>query len=295
MKTEEINIRDPYILCSNRKYYLYGTRSATTWGLAEGFDCYESSDLENWEGPFEIFHRQEDFLLDRAYWAPECYEIDGKYYLITTLGSENKKKAVYALVSDSPKGPFLMHSDGALTPEGWCCIDGSLHFEGDGRLYLIFSHSFEDVPTGDMVAVELSRDLKRAVSGPRVLFNAVTAPWAKPVPFAKAEFNMDGDVYFTDGPCAYRLKDKTLMIVWSSWTEQGYGVGMAVSGDGTIGGEWRHQEEKLYPGNGGHGMIFCTYEGDLKYLMHYPNDIYQERPCFFDLVEEQGRLKLVRG
>ncbi len=293
MKTNEINIRDPFILCSNHRYYLYGTRSATTWGLAEGFDCYESSDLMDWEGPFEIFHRQEDFPFDRAFWAPECYEIGGKYYLITTLGSETKKKSVYALVSESPKGPFLMHSEGSLSPKGWCSIDGSLYFERDGRILLIFSHSFEDVPTGDMVAVELSKDLKKAVSEPRVLFDAVAAPWSKPVPFAKAEFGMEGDVYFTDGPCAHRMDDDRLMIIWSSWSDQGYAVGVAVSEDGTMDGTWRHQKETVYPGNGGHGMIFKTYEGKLKYTMHYPNDLFQERPCFFDVAETEKGLRLI--
>ena len=38
MKTDEINIRDPYILCDNGIYYLYGTRAETCWGKAEGFD-----------------------------------------------------------------------------------------------------------------------------------------------------------------------------------------------------------------------------------------------------------------
>ena len=59
MKTTEINIRDPYILVHGSKYYLYGTRSATCWGPADGFDCYVSEDKENWEGPIEIFHTTE--------------------------------------------------------------------------------------------------------------------------------------------------------------------------------------------------------------------------------------------
>jgi hypothetical protein len=83
------------------------------------------------------------------------------------------------------------------------------------------------------------------------------------------------------------------MIVWSSWSEQGYAVGMTVSEDGLIDGTWSHLKEKLYPGNAGHGMIFRTYDGTLKYLMHYPNDLYHERPCFFDLIEEKGRLRLI--
>ncbi len=44
MKTNEVNIRDPFVLLHGGKYYLYGTRSATCWGSAEGFDCYVSED-----------------------------------------------------------------------------------------------------------------------------------------------------------------------------------------------------------------------------------------------------------
>ena len=51
MRTNEINIRDPYILLHGDRYYLYGTRSASCWGLMDGFDCYVSDDLENWSDP----------------------------------------------------------------------------------------------------------------------------------------------------------------------------------------------------------------------------------------------------
>ena len=65
LNREKVNIRDPYILLHEGIYYLYGTRSATCWGEADGFDCYKSEDLENWEGPIEIFHRPEGFFADR--------------------------------------------------------------------------------------------------------------------------------------------------------------------------------------------------------------------------------------
>ena len=42
---QEINIRDPFVLLDNGVYYLYGTRGATCWGKASGFDVYFSGDL----------------------------------------------------------------------------------------------------------------------------------------------------------------------------------------------------------------------------------------------------------
>jgi len=51
MKNGEINIRDPFVLVYDGKYYLYGTRGATCWGPADGFDVYVGTDLEHWDGP----------------------------------------------------------------------------------------------------------------------------------------------------------------------------------------------------------------------------------------------------
>ncbi len=290
MTLEDIYLRDPFILKTKSKYYMYGSRSKTLWTVADGFDCYISEDLIHWEGPVEIFKRDEQFPYDRAYWAPECYEIDGKYYLVTTMASENKKKAVYALIADNPTGPFKMHSKGSLTPDDWCAIDGALYRDDTDQLFLIFSHSFEDQPDGNMMAIPVSDDLSQSTGEPFYLFNAVEAPWARPVPFAKKAFNLDGDVYFTDGPCLHHLKDGSLINIWSSWSEQGYAVGICKSTNGSIKGPWQHLKKTLFPADGGHGMLFTTYEGQLKYLLHSPNTFEEEKPVIFDVIEQDDTL-----
>ena len=292
MRTEEINVRDPYVLLHEGMYYLYGTRSATCWGPADGFDCYRSGDLENWEGPFEIFRRPEGFFADRSYWAPECYAHDGKFYLIATLGAPDRKKGVYALVADSPLGPFVPTGDQPLTPADWACIDGSIFWD-NGRPWLLFSHSFEDEPNGDMCAVELTADLCSAVSEPIRLFSATEAPWAMPIPFAEVEFGMSGDVYFTDGPCIHRMESGALVMLWSSWSTQGYAVGSAISHSGKLTGEWEHCPEKLFPRDGGHGMLFQNKEGKLLYTLHYPNERYREHPIFCGIEERGDALVLI--
>ena len=290
MKTSEVNIRDPFVLVHGGKYYLYGTRSATCWGPADGFDCYVSADLENWEGPIEIFHRPEGFFADRAYWAPECVYHNGSFYLLTTFGAGGRNKGVYALKSDSPTGPFQPFSR-CLTPEDWVCIDGTVWFEGDTP-WLVFSHSFEDSPDGDMCMVRLSADLSRAESEPVKLFSALEAPWARPVPFAKAEFGMDGDVYFTDGPYITRLEDGKLYMTWSSWGENGYAVGAAVSDSGMIQGPWRQEPVPIFPADGGHGMMFRDLEDNLVFVLHYPNDKYREHPVFRRVTAGENGLSL---
>ena len=58
MKLTEINIRDPFILKFNEKYYMYGSRV----GVQTGFDVYESRDLLNWSNPKSVFEITSDLL-----------------------------------------------------------------------------------------------------------------------------------------------------------------------------------------------------------------------------------------
>ena len=89
MKTEEINIRDPFVLTHEGKYYLYGTRGATCWGPATGFDVYIGTDLENWEGPVSCFENDGSFWADRNYWAPEVHPWRGAWYMFASFKSSN--------------------------------------------------------------------------------------------------------------------------------------------------------------------------------------------------------------
>lgn len=292
MRIEDVNIRDPYILAHDKKYYLYGTRSKTCWGKADGFDCYISEDLKSWEGPIEIFKKTEEFFADESYWAPECYFYKDEFYLVTTLGASNRKKGVYVLKSTKPEGPFSFYS-GPLTPENWSAIDGTLYFREE-KVYLIFSHSFEDNPNGDMCVVEISRDLKKAIGKPVKLFSASEVAWAKPVPFAEKEFGLKGDVYLTDGPCVTKLDNGALLMIWSSWSERGYAVGQAVSENGSIFGPWNQSDIPLFSENGGHGMLFKTYNNELKYTLHFPNDLYKERPIFKDIEVRDSSFNIIK-
>ena len=301
MKTSDVNIRDPFVLLHKGTYYLYGTRSETCWGPADGFDCYTSKDLEEWEGPIEIFHRPDCFFADQNYWAPECMYLEADeeagraadaFYLITTFGGEGRKKGIYVLKSERPTGPFELYSE-CLTPEDWACIDGTIYFE-DGDPMLIFSHSFEDSPEGDMCLIPLAKNLKATAGEPLKLFSAAEAAWAKPVPFAKAEFGMDGEVYFTDGPCLMKMNDGKLYMTWSSWSTCGYAVGVAVSETGGVKGPWKQIEEPIFPENGGHGMLFRNKQGRLMFTLHFPNDKYKERPMFAEICMTEGALKLIK-
>ena len=82
MKLKEINLRDPFVLPEDGKYYLYGSRGSSDFDKMLGFDVYVSNDLENWSNPTEVFSASEDFWATKCFWAPEVHKYQGKYYML---------------------------------------------------------------------------------------------------------------------------------------------------------------------------------------------------------------------
>jgi beta-xylosidase len=287
----EIHLRDPFVLVRDHRYYLYGTRGATVWTAADGFDCYTSEDLASWSGPFEVFHRGGDFWANRCFWAPECYLYEGAYYLLATFGSADGRMGVQVLTANNPLGPFGLHSEGPVTPQDQECLDGTLYVDDNGTPYLLFSRSFRQVGGGAMCAVELARDLRSMRGDVLTLFRAADAPWPRPFPFAK-QFDIDGDVYLSDGPFVYKTRSGQLLVLWSSFGPSGYAVGAARSVTGDIRGPWMHDPQPLFDGDGGHGMVFETGEGKLLMALHAPNAPGHERPRFIELTETEDSLVL---
>ncbi len=81
-------------------------------------------------------------------------------------------------------------------------------------------------------------------------------------------------------------------MTWSSWGTNGYAVGLAVSESGKIAGPWKQTETPIWSENGGHGMFFTDKDGDMLFVLHYPNDKYAERPIFKKMTAEDGRIVL---
>lgn len=284
MKTNDIIIRDPFVLFDNGKYYLYGTRSQTAWKTGTGFDVFVSDNLEDWRGPIEIFHRPDNFWADKEFWAPECRKKDGKYYLIATFGKEDGLKRIQILFSDSPEGPFSPLTDDAITPVDWNCLDGTIFTDKLGNSWLIFSHSFPQEPKGAIVTAQLSKDMKTLITTPKTLFHAADVPWTQAIPFAQKEFGLDGENYFSDGPYLFYNKAQELCMLWSSWSANGYAMGISVSESGEILGPWIHSEKAIYHG-GGHGMVFPANEQTSYVVWHTPNEFMKEHPIFMSLDE----------
>jgi len=297
LKREDIQIRDPAILkvCSEKKYYLYGTTDKNCWGAgATGFNVYSSEDLENFEGPFEVFHPAKDFWATHNFWAPEVYQYNNKYYMFASFKADGVCRGTQILVSDSPKGPFVPWSDRQVTPLDWECLDGTLFVDEKKQPWMVFAREWLQVYDGEMWVIKLTKDLKRADGEPVLLFSASKASWCRG---AVHDFTIDGvntlkKVYVTDGPFVYKAENGELLMLWSSGGEQGYAMGVARSTSGNIVGPWVHDTDPLYFKDGGHGMIFKTFEGNVMLTIHTPNKTPTERPVFLDLYEDNGKLFL---
>ena len=282
MKLNEINIRDPFVLPVDGKYYMYGTRGSKNFGEASGFDVFVSEDLENWSEPHEVFAASEAFWADQNFWAPEVHVYNGKYYMFASFKADGVRRGSQALVADTPMGPFVPLKNDATTPRDWECLDGTLYIAKDGKPYMVFCHEWVQVKDGEMCAVELTPDLKDMAGEPRLLFHASEPHWA----------NKGADSYVTDGPFMYRMQDGRLLMLWSSFSGKDYVEALAVSDNGDITGNWTHLPDLLFEKDGGHGMIFRTFEGELCFIMHSPNlPAGDERPRIIPLVEENGTLR----
>lgn len=268
IKREDLRIRDPFVLVYDGKYYMYGT----CLSRGEGYGCCVSEDLENWSEPQQVFSPDEEFDGYDNYWAPECHYYNGSFYLFATYKSETtQKRGVGIFKSESPLGPFELITDGHATPENLDCIDGTLYIDSDGQPWMVYVNEWTSQPdeNGEMAAARLSEDLTEFVSEPIVLFRSNAHLWT------------NGNV--TDGCFMYRTSGGELIMLWSNFVRSGgYAVGIAVSDNGEIDGNWIQHPDALYKENdfgrlnGGHPMIFETLDGEMMMSVHSPNEYSEE-------------------
>jgi len=286
-------MRDPFVLAlqSEGRYFLFGTTDPDCWrGPGVGFDAYVGKDLEEWEGPFAAFRPEGGFWGRTNFWAPEVHQYQGRYYLFASFKAEGKRRATQALVSDSPLGPYRIHSPEPLTPDAWECLDGTLHVDEAGRPWLVFCHEWVQVGDGEIRAIELSPDLREAAGPPILLFKGSEAPWTSPHP--RRDGTIDPASRVTDGPFLHRTASGSLVMLWSSFSGKGYAMGAAVSKGGSVLGPWIQEERPLVDSDSGHGMVFRALDGSLAATWHSPNASPFERPVFARAAEEGDRLRI---
>jgi arabinan endo-1,5-alpha-L-arabinosidase len=294
IKLADIRMRDVCILpdAASKTYYMIGPgrRSVRT---------YTSTDLANWKGPQTIFNPPEDIWGDIrviSIWAPEMHSYKGKYYLFLTFDTRNRfdeqwrnwlprvTRGSQVLVAEAPTGPFEPFQNRSTLPVDMMTLDGTLWVE-DGVPYMVFCHEWVQIKDGTVEYIQLKEDLSETVGEPTRLFDGSDAAWSRKSP--------QYGCHVTDGPYLYKSKSGKLFMIWTSGGYTGYTQGIAISPSGKLAGPWRQQDEPLYKDDGGHGMLFTTFDGKLMMVLHSPNN-RAARPRFFEMEDTGEILKVVK-
>ena len=304
----QIRIRDPFVLPdpAAKVYYIYGStnRGLSPTDARKEVVVYKTRDLEDWGEPITAWTVPAGHWGRETVWAPEVHRYQGKFYLFVTLTSTqtlptpdgrppNVMRGTEILVADRPEGPFTPFGHGAQTPHDWMALDGTLYVEDDVP-YMVFCHEWIQITDGSMEKVRLTPDLSSAVGTPTTMFHASDAPWTR----CRGDIGelFQGKRYhasITDGPWLHRTKTGKLIMLWSSYGPAKYAVGQAASTSGTLAGPWVQDAEPLWTDDGGHPMLFTTFEGRLVMAIHQPNRRV-ERARFFEMDDSGDRLKIVR-
>lgn len=183
-----VEFGDPYVLYTHDTYYMYGTGA----GADKGFVAYSSPDMVNWKREGQVyFHNNPNGWSDPkakwggAYWAPEVYEVKGKFYLFYSAQwqvnpqHEEENFRIGVAVADKPTGPFVDLANQPLFDPGYPVIDANVLFDSDGKAYLYYSRCCYKHPVDSEVA-----DLARRQGW----FNEIEESWVYGVEL-KADFS----------------------------------------------------------------------------------------------------------
>ena len=289
----EFRVRDPFILPvkENETYYLYET---VPWNVSRGVQVRTSKDLKIWSAPKRVVTMPESARTFRVC-APEVHAHKGKYYLFATaiLHPDPKhpiksmapdpnfvpppcypltRSGTWIFAADTPEGPFVQLSDMSATPHDYMALDGTLVVDPDGSPWMVYSQEWTQTQIGRLLVGRLKDDMSGLVGPMRELFKANSA---------------FGPNYVMDGPFCYRSpRTGLLSMIWSKFCDSGYSVISCSSQTGKAEGPWS-DFRMMFAGNGGHGMIFKTFEGDLRLVMHKPEIRGYERLTLFSVEEDE--------
>ena len=244
-----VPLADPFILLHDGIYYAYGTHSDN------GIEVYSSNDLKTWKYVGLALNKSDSWA-ERWFWAPEIYEVNGKFYMYYSADEH-----ICVAVADSPTGPFIQNKKEPMITEQKS-IDNSLFIDDDGTPYLTF------VPFNDgnnIWIAELEPDLmtvKKETMQPCI---HVSQAWEEVWPRVN------------EGP--FILKHDGLYYMTysaNSYESPFYGVGCATATD--VMGTWTKYENNPIlqnPGNlvgVGHSAMFTDKDGNMRIVYHAHKD-----------------------
>lgn len=204
----DVIIADPYVLQSQKTYYLYGT-TVSHYGL----QVFSSPDLINWRGHGYILHRTKTSWAKDHYWAPECFEHHGKFYLNYTAASDKTTMRICLAVADTPLGPFTDLKTPWLDP-GQAVIDSDVFRDTDGQLYLYYVLDCSENKYSEIRVCKIADDLSLSHESSFCI---------------KPSQSWEGETW-NEGPCVFKHKDTYYMTYsGSGYFDPSYGLGYATA------------------------------------------------------------------
>lgn len=320
-----VALGDPYILsASDGKYYMYGTG-----GVRNGFGAYSSENLVDWHFEGAVYSGdQPDSWTVSNYWAPEVYEIDGRYYMFFSADwkenptNEMENFRIGVAVSDRPTGPFTEISNEPLFDPGYPIIDANI-LQHNGRTYLYYSRCcyknpvesevaewarskqlFNEIEESWVYGVEISNDFTTVLGEPVLLLQPPSS-----MDDAQTEWESrsvtSGEVNrrWTEGSFAFEHDDKIYMMYSANFFGgENYAVGYAV-GDSPLGPFQKASNNPVLEKNvdrggevtgTGHNMVFKSRDNESMYCVYHgrTQKTGDERVVFIDemKIDEQGIL-----
>lgn len=278
---------DPSITLTNETYYMYGTGAESDTGIK----VYKSEDLENWTGPVGVKEgfalHEDDVFGDHFFWAPEVYEIDGKYYMFYSV-----QEHMAIAVSDNPEGPFIQENEGYL--EDFNAIDHHLFIDDDGKKYLYFAKFEEGL---EIWVAEMESDFSGIKEETMVKAISQSQDWEKST---KAPVGI-----VNEGP--YVLKHEGIYFMSYSgnhYASPDYGIGLAYAESPM--GPWIKDDNNPILQNPeglvgtGHSAFFKDKQGKLHMVYHAHNSTEEVQPrkayynpVKFEKIDGENRFTLI--
>jgi beta-xylosidase len=253
-----VSLADPYVLyVKGDKYYMYGTG-----GARNGFAAYSSIDLVHWNSEGQVWFANNangwtDSTAgwDGAYWAPEVYEVKGKFYMFYSAqwkvnpGHEYENFRIGVAVADRPTGPFIDLNNKPIFDPGYPVIDANVLFD-NGRLYLYYSRCaykhpvrsevadwaknkgwFDEIEESWIYGVELKADFSGVIGEPVLLLRPpVTMSDSQAEWESRSVTSKEVNRRWSEGSVTFR-KGQTYYIMYSAnyFGGKNYAVGYATS------------------------------------------------------------------
>lgn len=221
----DIKFGDPYIIYDENsdRYYMYGTG-----GVEKGFMAYSSPDLQTWSDEGQVYHaNQKNGWGTKDFWAPEVYEINGKFYLFYSAhwkenpNNELENYRIGVAVADKPVGPFIDLNDAPIFDPGYPIIDANVYFAENGDMYLYYSRCCYKHP----VESEISKWARK-----NNLFDEIEESWVYGVKLQKGFSGVIGEpqlllkppVKMNDEQAEWESRSVTSGEINRRWTEGSY-------------------------------------------------------------------------